>query len=72
MRIASASPRSRLRCSPRSAACPDEALRDAKTFDLDGHAIPYIGKPALIANKKSAGRHKDLADVEELERLRAT
>jgi len=49
----------------------DEALRDAKTFDLDGHAIPYIGKPALIANKKSAGRHKDLADVEELERLRA-
>ena len=46
--------------------------RDAKTFDLDGHAIPYIGKPALIANKKSAGRHKALADVEELERLRAT
>ena len=49
----------------------DEALRDAKTFDLDGYAIPYIRKPALIANKKSAGRHKDLADVEELERLRA-
>jgi hypothetical protein len=49
----------------------DEALRDAKTFALDGHAIPYIGKAALIANKKSAGRHKDLADVEELERLRA-
>ena len=49
----------------------DEALRDAKTFDLDGYAIPYIGKSALIANKKSAGRHKDLADVEELERLRA-
>ena len=50
----------------------DEALRDAKSFDLDGHAIPYIGKAALIANKKSAGRHKDLADVEELERLRET
>ena len=44
---------------------------------IDGHAIrhgstlpsaskfPYIGQPALIANKKSAGRHKDLADVEE-------
>ena len=48
----------------------DEALRDAMTFDLDGHAIPYIGKPALIT-QKSAGRHKDLADVEELERLRA-
>ncbi len=47
----------------------DEALRDSKSFELDGYRIPYIGKSALIANKKSAGRHKDLADVEELERL---
>jgi hypothetical protein len=45
------------------------ALQGSKTFDLDGYQIPYIGKAALIANKKSAGRHKDLADVEELERL---
>jgi len=48
----------------------DEALQGSKTFDLDGHSIPYIGKAALIANKRSAGRHKDLADVEELERLK--
>jgi hypothetical protein len=41
----------------------DEALRGGKTFELDGYRIPYIGKSALIANKKSAGRHKDLADV---------
>jgi hypothetical protein len=47
----------------------DEALQGSKTFELDGHQIPYIGKLALIRNKKSAGRHKDLADVEELERL---
>ena len=47
----------------------DEALKDSKTFELEGYRIPYIGKPALIANKKAAGRHKDLADVEELERL---
>ena len=47
----------------------DEALEGAKTFELDGRRIPYIGKAALIANKKSAGRHEDLADVEELERL---
>lgn len=47
----------------------DEALRGSMTFDLEGHAIPYIGKAALVANKKSAGRLKDLADVEELERL---
>jgi predicted nucleotidyltransferase len=47
----------------------DEALSGSQTFDLDGYSIPYIGKAALIANKKSAGRHKDLADVEELELL---
>lgn len=47
----------------------DDALKGSKTFELDGHQIPYIGKGALIANKKSAGRLKDLADVEELERL---
>lgn len=47
----------------------DQALQGSKTFELDGYQIPYIGKSALIANKKSAGRHKDLADVEELERL---
>ena len=47
----------------------DEALKGSKTFDLEGYQIPYIGKAALIANKKAAGRHKDLADVEELERL---
>ena len=47
----------------------DEALVGARRFDLDGYEIPYIGKHALIQNKKSAGRHKDLADVEELERI---
>jgi len=43
------------------------SARDLHT--LSCFQIPYIGKAALIANKKSAGRHKDLADVEELERL---
>jgi predicted nucleotidyltransferase len=47
----------------------DEALEGARSFDLDGRAIPYIGRAALIRNKKAAGRHKDLADVEELERI---
>ena len=46
-----------------------EALQNSKTFELDGYHVPYIGKAALIANKKSAARYKDLADVEELERL---
>ena len=48
----------------------DEALKGSNTFELDGYRIPYIGKAALIANKKSAGRHKDLADVDELEGLK--
>lgn len=47
----------------------DEALEGSRTFDLDGYRIPYIGKAALIRNKMSAARHKDLADVEELERV---
>jgi hypothetical protein len=47
----------------------DRALEGARTFELDGYRIPYIGRAALIANKKAAGRHKDLADVEELERV---
>lgn len=46
----------------------DEAVEGAPSFDLDGYAIRYIGKQALIRNKKAAGRSKDLADVEELER----
>jgi Aminoglycoside-2''-adenylyltransferase len=46
-----------------------EARQGSRTFDLDGYPIPYIGKVALIRNKRAAGRHKDLADVEELERL---
>lgn len=48
----------------------EEARQGSETFELEGKQIPYIGKSALIANKKSAGRHKDLADVEELEQLK--
>jgi hypothetical protein len=46
----------------------DEALQGSETFDLEGHQVPYIGRLALIQNKRAAGRHKDLADIEELER----
>lgn len=48
----------------------DEARSGSKILPLDGYSVPYIGKSALIANKKSAGRNKDLADVEELEQLK--
>lgn len=47
----------------------DQARQGSRTFELEGRQIPYIGKQALIANKKAAARYKDLADVEELERI---
>jgi hypothetical protein len=40
-------------------------LADA-AFDVEGRRIAVIGKEALIANKRAAGRAQDLADVEAL------
>jgi hypothetical protein len=34
--------------------------------DLRGSPVPFIGRAELIANKRAAGRRKDLADVEAL------
>lgn len=34
--------------------------------DVDGSALPFIGRACLIANKKASGRLKDQLDVEEL------
>jgi len=45
----------------------DEANRERVLVQLEGHAVPFIGRAALIANKRAAGRAKDLADVEALE-----
>ena len=33
---------------------------------VGGHRIPFIGREALIANKRASGRLKDLADIEAL------
>jgi len=46
----------------------DEALVDAVTVEVAGVTVPVIGRAALLANKRAAGRTKDLADVEALER----
>jgi hypothetical protein len=48
----------------------DEAWASRETVLLDGRAVPYIGREALIRNKRAAGREKDLADAAALERQR--
>lgn len=45
----------------------DEAAQDARTFTLEGREVPFIGRAALLKNKKAAARPKDLADVAWLE-----
>jgi hypothetical protein len=46
----------------------DQAYAGRRYFELDGKSIPYIGRAALLANKRAAGRPKDIADVEWLVR----
>lgn len=45
----------------------DEAAREHRVFDVDGRDVRIIGRAALLANKRAAGRPKDLADVAWLE-----
>lgn len=42
------------------------AWRDRVEHEIDNHPIPFLGRQALIANKRAVGRLKDLADVEAL------
>lgn len=44
-----------------------EAVADGQTFEVDGRAIPVIGRDALLKNKRASGREQDLADVQALE-----
>lgn len=45
----------------------DEAWKSRVMADLEGFPVAFLGREALIANKRAAGRLKDLADVERLE-----
>jgi hypothetical protein len=44
-----------------------EAWESAETTEMEGLAIKIIGRDALLRNKRSSGRTKDLADAEEIE-----
>lgn len=45
----------------------DEAWESRAEGELDGLAVPILGRAALLRNKRASGRLKDLADVERLE-----
>jgi len=45
-----------------------EAFSNRKEVDFQGVKVNLISRQDLITNKRAVGRHKDLADVEELEK----
>jgi hypothetical protein len=47
----------------------DQVWRNRVDTAVDGLQIPFISKADLIENKRQVGRLRDLADVEELERI---
>ncbi len=48
----------------------DECFQERVEYTVDDVKIPVLSLDRLIQNKKATGRLKDLADAEELEKLR--
>lgn len=48
----------------------EEAVAEGDSFELEGRRIPMIGRNALLANKRAAGREQDIADLKALELAR--
>ena len=46
----------------------EDAWPDRAEGMVEGVRVPVLGRDALIQNKRAAGRHKDLGDVEALEK----
>lgn len=44
----------------------DEAWTSRSVVEIEGVEVPVLGRVALIRNKRSVGRARDLADLEEL------
>ena len=47
----------------------DEAWESRVTVEVEGRAVGFIGRTALLRNKQAAGRPQDIADVARLQRL---
>ena len=48
----------------------DEVWESRLTADIEGRAIGFIGRTALLTNKRATGRPQDVADAARLERIR--
>ncbi|MCL4813653.1 MAG: hypothetical protein KJ061_14260 [Vicinamibacteraceae bacterium] len=46
----------------------DEAWPDRVEGPLGRHAVPFLGRDTFLRNKRAAGRPKDLADIDALDR----
>lgn len=46
----------------------DEAWDSRVVQEAGGLTVPFLGRHALLRNKKASGRTKDLADIEMLEK----
>ncbi len=46
----------------------DEANARRVTVEIDGRTIPFIGREALVRNKRATGREKDRLDADLLDR----
>ncbi|HVA27237.1 MAG TPA: nucleotidyltransferase [Candidatus Baltobacteraceae bacterium] len=46
----------------------DEAWTNRQKGDVGGIAVSFIGREQFLQNKRAAGRPKDLADIEDVER----
>jgi len=44
----------------------DDAWAGRATHEVAGLAVPFLGRAALVRNKRATGRAKDLADLEAL------
>jgi hypothetical protein len=44
----------------------EESWPERVTHETDGLAVPFLGRAALVRNKRLTGRAKDLADLEAL------